>query len=152
MDRNPSLATVPHLEVTPTATPNSTTKMTDDLIPENVDVAVASGDGEGKKKSKKRDGSKKSKRSGSSKETKKSGVRTKFLLESLRQDYYSLQDENTKLREIIMARLPNAANAIIAECCPPRKKVSTIDELGEMMPHMTIDEGDEDEEDDDEEE
>jgi hypothetical protein len=127
--------------------------MTEDSIPDNVDVAVASSDGEGKKKSKKRDGSKKSKRSSSSKgETKKSGVRTKFLLESLRQDYYSLQDENTKLREIIMARLPNAANAIIAECCPPRKKVSSIDELGEMMPNMTIEEGDEDEEDEEDEE
>jgi hypothetical protein len=123
-------------------------------VPENVDVSVPSTEEEGKKKSKKRDGTKKSKSrsGGSGKETKKSGVRTKFLLESLRQDYYALQDENTKLRDIIMARLPNAANAIIAECCPPRKKVSTIDELGEMMPHMTIDEGDEDEEDDEEEE
>ena len=120
-------------------------------VPENVDVSMPAADEEGKKKSKKRDGTKKSKRGGSGKETKKSGVRTKFLLESLRQDYYSLQDENTKLREIIMARLPNAANAIIAECCPPRKKVTTIDELGEMMPHMTIDEGDEDEDEEEEE-
>jgi hypothetical protein len=92
---------------------------------------------------------KREKRSKKGKDSKKSGVRTKFLLESLRQDYYSLQDENTKLRDIIMERLPNAANAIISECCPPRKKVSSIDELGEMMPNMTIaEEGDEDDDDD----
>ena len=103
-----------------------------------------------KKRSKKRDGTKKSKKG--SKESKKSGVRTKFLLESLRQDYYTLQDENTRLRDIIMARLPNAAGAIIAECCPPRKKVSSIDELGQMMPNLTIEEGDEDEEEEDDEE
>ena len=115
-----------------------------ELVPESADVAE-------KKKSKKRDGTKKSKKGGSSsssKETKKSGVRTKFLLESLRQDYYTLQDENSHLRSIIYERLPNIADVIIAECCPPRKKVSSIDELGDMMPNMTIEEGDEDEEDD----
>jgi hypothetical protein len=112
-----------------------------ELVPESVDVTE-------KKKSKKRDGSKKSKKGGG-KEMKKSGVRTKFLLESLRQDYYTLQDENSHLRSIIYERLSNIADAIIAECCPPRKKVSSIDELGDMMPNMTIEEGDEDEEDDD---
>lgn len=113
-----------------------------EVFPESVDVTE-------KKKSKKRDGSKKSKKGGS-KEMKKSGVRTKFLLESLRQDYYTLQDENSQLRSIIYERLSNIADAIIAECCPPRKKVSSIDELGDMMPNMTIEEGDEEEEDDDE--
>lgn len=112
-------------------------EVADPTIPSSVDTS--------EKKKKKRE-----KKSKKGKDSKKSGVRTKFLLESLRQDYYSLQEENTKLREIIMERLPNAANAIIAECCPPRKKVSSIDELGEMMPNMTIEEGDEDEEDDDE--
>lgn len=117
-----------------------------EFVPESVDVTE-------KKKSKKRDGTKKSKKGGSSssKEMKKSGVRTKFLLESLRQDYYTLQDENSQLRSIIYERLSNIADAIIAECCPPRKKVSSIDELGQMMPNMTIEEGDEDEEDDDDE-
>lgn len=80
------------------------------------------------------------------KKQKKSGVRTKFLLESLRQDYYSLQEENEQLREIIRSKLPGVADVIIAECCPPRKKVSSIDELGQMMPNMKIDEGDEEEE------
>lgn len=129
--------------------------MAEAALPEQVDIST-------KKKSKSKrnpDGSKKSKKSSSSKgekssskesSSKKSGVRTKFLLESLRQDYYTLQEENNRLREIIMSRLPNAANAIIAECCPPRKKVSSIDELGEMMPSMTIDEVDEEDEDDDE--
>lgn len=116
----------------------------EESIPESVDVAE-------KKRSKKRDGAKKTKKSGSTSKEKKSGVRTKFLLESLRQDYYTLQDENSRLRDIILARLPNAANAIIAECCPPRKKVSSIDELGELMPNMTIEEGDEDEDDEDDE-
>lgn len=114
-------------------------------VPTQVDVVDSSTSSSSKKSKKKKSKSKKSKS-----DSKKSGVRTKFLLESLRQDYYSLQDENNKLREIIMERLPSAANAIIAECCPPRKKVSSIDELGQMMPNMTIEEGDEDEEDDDE--
>lgn len=114
----------------------------EEVVPESVEVTE-------KKKSKKRDGTKKSKKSSSSNKEKKSGVRTKFLLESLRQDYYTLQDENSRLREIILSRLPNAADAIITECCPPRKKVSSIDELGSMMPNMTIEEGDEDEDDDD---
>ena len=131
--------------------------MAEAALPEQVDISTKK---KSKSKSKRNpDGSKKSKKSSSSKgekssskesSSKKSGVRTKFLLESLRQDYYTLQEENNRLREIIMSRLPNAANAIIAECCPPRKKVSSIDELGEMMPSMTIDEVDEEDEDDDE--
>jgi hypothetical protein len=92
------------------------------------------------KKSKKRSSS----TTESSKGVKKSGVRTKFVLESLRKDYYELKDENDRLRKMIQERLPKAAASIIAECCPPRKKVSSIDELGNMMGSTAISE-DEDE-------
>ena len=99
--------------------------------------------------------SKKGKRRSGRKEkkVKESGIRTKFLLESLRQDYYSLQDENSTLREIIRTKLPNVADVIFTECCQPRVKVSSIDELGAMMPTLTIDEeGEEDEEEDEDDE
>jgi len=56
-------------------------------------------------------------RRGKKDKMKKSGVRTKFLIESLRNDYYELRQENEKLRELVKAQLPpNAANAILAEC------------------------------------
>jgi hypothetical protein len=127
-----------------------------DPVPNSIHVesSSSSSKNDSKKRDKKSKKGSSSKKSGSSSSSssKKSGVRTKFLLESLRQDYYTLQDENNRLRDIILSRLPNAANAILAECCPPRKKVSSIDELGAMMPNMTIEEGDEEEEDDDDEE
>jgi hypothetical protein len=125
-----------------------------DPVPNSIDVTSSSSSKSDskkrEKKSKKGSSSSSGKKSGES--SKKSGVRTKFLLESLRQDYYNLQDENNRLRDIILSRLPNAANAILAECCPPRKKVSSIDELGAMMPNMTIEEGDEEDEEDDDDE
>eukprot|EP00542_Grammatophora_oceanica_P016562 CAMPEP_0194029576 /NCGR_PEP_ID=MMETSP0009_2-20130614/3263_1 /TAXON_ID=210454 /ORGANISM="Grammatophora oceanica, Strain CCMP 410" /LENGTH=130 /DNA_ID=CAMNT_0038669277 /DNA_START=269 /DNA_END=661 /DNA_ORIENTATION=+ len=124
-------------------------------MPVSVDVGqpTTAASPEKKKKSKSgktKDGKTKKKRS-SKKKSSESGVRTKFLLESLRQDYYSLQDENAVLREIIESKLPNVADVIFQECCPPRKTVSSIDELADMMPKsMTIAEGDEDDEDDSE--
>jgi hypothetical protein len=85
---------------------------------------------------------------------KKSGVRTKFLIESLRQDYYSLRDENDRLRELVQVNLPRyAAEAILAECfdlSAPNAKVSNIDDLNSKMGGSKIDEGDEDSDDDDE--
>lgn len=84
---------------------------------------------------------------------KKSGVRTKFLIESLRQDYYSLRDENDRLRELVQVNLPrHAAEAILADCfdlSAPNAKVSNIDELSNKMGGSKIDEGDEDSDDDD---
>jgi hypothetical protein len=81
------------------------------------------------------------------KKKKKSGVRTKFLIESLRQDYYSLRDENDRLREIVQINLPkDAAEAILADCfdlTSPSAKVSSIDDLAEKMPGMDINEEDE---------
>ena len=83
------------------------------------------------------------------KKKKKSGVRTKFLIESLRQDYYALRDENDRLREIVQTNLPrHAAEAILADCfdlTPPSARVSSIDELAERMPGMHIQEEDEEE-------
>ena len=81
------------------------------------------------------------------KKKQKSGVRTKFLIESLRQDYYALRDENDRLREIVQTNLPKeAAEAILADCfdlTSPSARVSSIDDLAEQMPEMNIAEGDE---------
>lgn len=85
------------------------------------------------------------------KKKKKSGVRTKFLIESLRQDYYALRDENDRLREIVQTNLPrHAAEAILSDCfdlTSPSARVSSIDELADKMPGMQIAEEDEDYED-----
>ena len=85
------------------------------------------------------------------KKKKKSGVRTKFLIESLRQDYYSLRDENDRLREIVQTHLPRrAGDAILADCfdlTSPSARVGSIDELANKMPGMNI--AEEEEEDDD---
>ena len=87
------------------------------------------------------------------KKKKKSGVRTKFLIESLRQDYYALRDENDRLREIVQTSLPKqAAEAILADCfdlTSPSAKVSSIDDLAEKMPGMHIAEEDEEDDEDD---
>mmetsp|Transcript_46819 Transcript_46819/g.77233 ORF Transcript_46819/g.77233 Transcript_46819/m.77233 type:complete len:102 (-) Transcript_46819:207-512(-) len=84
------------------------------------------------------------------KKKKKSGVRTKFLIESLRQDYYALRDENDRLRELVQTNLPkDAAEAILADCfdlTSPASKVTSITELTEKM---NIEEGDEDAEEED---
>ena len=76
----------------------------------------------------------------------KSGVRTKFLIESLRQDYYSLRDENDRLREIVQTNLPKeAAEAILADCfdlTSPSARVSSIDDLANKVPGMNISEED----------
>jgi hypothetical protein len=86
------------------------------------------------------------------KKKKKSGVRTKFLIESLRQDYYALRDENDRLREIVQSNLPKGvAEAILADCfdlSSPSAKVSSIDDLAEKMPGMHIEEGDEEDDED----
>ena len=75
--------------------------------------------------------------------SKKSGVRTKFLIESLRNDYYELRSENDRLRELVKANLDEAAaNAILAECFDanaPRAKVDNIDELASKMADADVD-------------
>ena len=64
---------------------------------------------------------------------KKSGVRTKFLIESLRNDYYALREENDRLRQMVSENLDeDAAKAILSECFDPnapRAKVDNIDDL-----------------------
>jgi len=91
-----------------------------------------------------------SRKSTKDKKKKKSGVRTKFLIESLRQDYYSLRDENDRLREIVQMNLPpHAAHAILADCfdlTSPSARVSSIDDLANKMPGMQIQEENSDDE------
>ena len=66
---------------------------------------------------------------------KKSGVRTKFLIESLRNDYYELREENERLKELVSANLPNA-DAILSTCFDlnaNKAKAENIDELAGKM-------------------
>ena len=77
---------------------------------------------------------------------KKSGVRTKFLIESLRQDYYSLRDENDRLRELVQTNLPrHTAEGILADCfdlSSPSAQVGSIDDLANKMPGMSVQDSD----------
>ena len=88
------------------------------------------------------------------KKIKKSGVRTKFLIESLRQEYYDLRSENDMLREIVEEHLPkDIAGPLLAECFDPSSasaKVSSIDDLANKMPGMSVtkEEDSDDDEDD----
>lgn len=80
---------------------------------------------------------------------KKSGVRTKFLIESLRNEYYDLRKENDRLRAMVMDNLPGAdARAILADCFDPnaaKSKVTNIDELAQQMAGSGVDDDDDDE-------
>lgn len=83
---------------------------------------------------------------------KKSGVRTKFLIESLRQEYYDLRSENDMLRSIVEEHLPkDVAGPLLAECFDPTSassKVSSIDDLANRMPGMSANDGGDDDSDD----
>jgi hypothetical protein len=92
----------------------------------------------------------KSKSSSSSggKKIKKSGVRTKFLIESLRNDYYALREENDRLRSMVETHLPaNAAHEVLASCFDvnaPRAKVDNIDDLAAKLADAGMDDDDDD--------
>lgn len=92
------------------------------------------------------DPQRKSRKSKSDKK-KKSGVRTKFLIESLRNDYYELREENERLRELVSANIPNA-DAILSTCFDLNNKAQAgdIDELAGKMSGtgLTDDEEDDD--------
>jgi hypothetical protein len=92
----------------------------------------------------------KSKKSSKDKKMKKSGVRTKFLIESLRNEYYELREENDRLREMVSSNLPgDAAQEILSQCFDinaPKANVSTIDELAGQMAEAGVDDEDDDEE------
>ena len=96
---------------------------------------------------------KKSKKSSKDKKMKKSGVRTKFLIESLRQEYYDLRSENDMLRGIVEEHLPkDVAGPLLAECFDPTAssaKVGSIDDLAEKMPGMKVNDDSDDDDDDD---
>jgi hypothetical protein len=85
----------------------------------------------------------------SDKKIKKSGVRTKFLIESLRNDYYALREENDRLRGMVATNLsPRDAGAVLAECFDPnapKANASNIDELAGKMAGNGIDDDDDDE-------
>lgn len=96
----------------------------------------------------------KSRKSDKEKKIKKSGVRTKFLIESLRNDYYALREENDRLRGLVSGNLPeDAAGAILADCfdpsAAPKAKANSIDELAGKMTGASVSGDDEDEDDDD---
>jgi len=77
---------------------------------------------------------------------KKSGVRTKFLIESLRNDYYELRQENDKLREMVKKELSaDAANSILAECFDAnaqKASAGNIDDLAGQMSGADLDDED----------
>ena len=99
------------------------------------------------------DSKNKKSKSGKDKKMKKSGVRTKFLIESLRQEYYDLRSENDMLRSIVEEHLPkDVAGPLLAECFDPTSasaKVSSIDDLANKMPGMSVGDDDDDDEEDD---
>jgi hypothetical protein len=95
----------------------------------------------------------KSRKSDKEKKIKKSGVRTKFLIESLRNDYYALREENDRLRGLVTGNLPEEeAGAILADCfdpnAAPKAKANSIDELAGKMTGASVSGDDEDEDDD----
>lgn len=52
--------------------------------------------------------------------SKKSGVRTKFLIESLRNDYYALREENDRLSHLVTENLTeDASKLILSDCYDP---------------------------------
>lgn len=85
---------------------------------------------------------------------KKSGVRTEFLIESLRHEYYQQREENEWLRQLVVQHLPqHKAQEILASCYDPDSAVASqkklpssnkeLDELAaKMMPELTMAEGD----------
>lgn len=92
-------------------------------------------------------------KSGSSKKKSKSqqsGVRTKFLIESLRNDYYALKEENDRLRGLVTSNLPYpTAQEILSHCYDPnapRANVENIDDLALKMAGSVIEEEDDDDE------
>lgn len=74
---------------------------------------------------------------------KKSGVRTKFLIESLRNDYYALREENDRLRGLVKGNLPfDAAATILSQCFDPNAPKATagnIDDLAAKMAGNSVD-------------
>jgi len=78
----------------------------------------------------------------------KSGIRTKFLIESLRNEYYALRQENDRLRNVVTSNLPeHAARQILAECYDPnapRASVGNIDDLAGRMAGADLDDDDDD--------
>ena len=88
---------------------------------------------------------------------KKSGVRTKFLIESLRQEYFQQREENEWLRQLVQAHLPSdKAEELLASCFDPNAPIGgnkppssskELDDLAaKMMPGLNV-QGDSDDDD-----
>lgn len=79
---------------------------------------------------------------------KKSGVRTKFLIESLRNEYYDLREENGKLRNMVTTNLPaDAAHAILSQCFDPnapKANVVDVDNLAGKLASADMEDDDDD--------
>jgi hypothetical protein len=92
--------------------------------------------------------SKKSKGEKGEKKSKKSGVRTKFLIESLRNEYYSLREENDRLRGIVKESLaPDISEQVLAECFDlnvSKGGAANIDELASKMEDTGVDDDEDD--------
>jgi len=91
---------------------------------------------------------KKIKKSKSSKDKKikKSGVRTKFLIESLRNEYYELKSENEKLRAIVEQNMSyGVAKGILDQCHDPnapKASAADIDKLTSELGQAGLDDDD----------
>jgi hypothetical protein len=76
----------------------------------------------------------------------KSGVRTKFLIESLRNEYYELRKENEKLRAMVSDNLPGSVSReILADCFDNKATKAAVNNIDELAGGMNLDD-DEDEE------
>jgi hypothetical protein len=76
---------------------------------------------------------------------KKSGVRTKFLIESLRGDYYALREENDRLRQVVLENLSeDAAKEVLADCFDPNAPRATVEDLDGMAAGTEDDEAGDD--------
>ena len=87
-------------------------------------------------------------RSSKKSKMKKSGVRTKFLIESLRNDYFALREENERLRGLVSSNLPySAANDILSQCYDvnaPKAQLDNVDALAGQMAGSGLDDDDDD--------
>lgn len=57
---------------------------------------------------------------------KRSRLRKKFLLESLQEQIHELEDQMQKLKDAIVAELPDKANQIIANACGDKEKYTPL--------------------------
>ena len=78
------------------------------------------------------------------KKAKESGVRSKFVIESLRKDYFELKEENERLRGLVKGNLPSDVSQEILSMCAsadaPKASVASIDDIASQLEASGIDE------------